>query len=152
MALAVPLSRMERFSPVWLSFGVGRKAMTIDEFRSASQVASRKLSFALIPILILWFGIFMAIVVSYKSESVSVHSFILGFVAASTLLLPFWFVSRALARRHGLICPHCSYWFGTPEVSSVLRTGRCPKCKQDLFSAQQSDGANAALGAPRSSS
>jgi hypothetical protein len=113
--------------------------MSIDEFRSANRLASRKLTVAIIVILIPWFAILIAIVASYKSEAVSALSFVLGLVAASALCVPLWFMSRALARKHALTCPHCSYWFIGAYAIEALRTGRCPKCKQGIFSnAQQS--------------
>ena len=118
--------------------------MSIDEFRSASRLVKRKMNLVLIGMLTTWFAIFWTIVVSYESESVSALSFVLGVVAASTLFVPFWFVARAFARKHGLTCPYCSCWFIIAEAAVAVRTGRCPKCRHELFSAQPSAGGNAA--------
>ena len=115
--------------------------MSIDEFRAASHTTAKKLSFAFIPIFVAWLVVFLIILLPhYRSESFSVSGLVVSLIAVSSLFVPLWLVSRSLARKHGLTCPHCSYWFIGTYAAAALRTRHCPRCKREMFTeAQPSD-------------
>ena len=119
--------------------------MNIDQFRITAQRAAKKLSLACVAIVIPWLVVVMVLLPHYKSEFPFVIGLLIGTIAASCLFVPLWLVSRALARKHGLTCPRCGYWFIGANADEVLRKRQCPKCKQEVFdAAQRSDEPNVA--------
>jgi Zn-dependent protease with chaperone function len=94
--------------------------MNADKFLAASQKATKTLSFAFIPIFVLWFVVFLIVLLPpYKSESFSVFGAVVSLMAAGCLFVLFWLVSRALARKHELVCPRCGYRFKDGALPKV---------------------------------
>ena len=109
--------------------------MNSEEFRAASRLAKKEASWVTIAIFIVWLAFFIGILLPRCEPA---PPFLLGLmamtVAANLLFVPIWFVLRTVARRHDLACPNCGQWFTGMYANDVLKTGRCPKCKSEIFS------------------
>src|SRR5437016_3477163 len=112
--------------------------MSIDEFRKMSRIAKIQASVAAIGIFVPWFVVvFVVLLPRAEPAPPLVLSFLVCALVAACLFIPLWLFMRAVARKHGLICPHCGQWLMGTYADFVLKTGRCCKCKAEIFTDAQ---------------
>ena len=104
---------------------------TRQQFGSELRACRWQLSFALIGATILWMLAFPVICDLHWFHS---HTTLQGvFVVLSLVLLAISYalIAKLLYNRHGLVCPSCREWMGSQ--SRMLSTGKCPRCKAEVF-------------------
>lgn len=107
--------------------------MTRSEFISAKRRFQREISWLGIAWTGLWAAVFMGIGFGFRfwfhDHGVVFYSFLV--VGVVGFLVPFFFMSRFLHRRHRMICPACGNWL---VATRAEETGRCSQCQAEVFS------------------
>jgi hypothetical protein len=107
--------------------------MTKQEFSRAYRVSRRWVSVGALGLLALWLWVFLAVSLKFK-RWFDAHDTVALLWAGFTLVL---FVAgvagiaKFVYKKYGLTCPSCGGWIASQTM--MLKTGRCPKCKREMF-------------------
>jgi hypothetical protein len=104
---------------------------TKQQFGDELRVCRWQLSFALVGVTVLWMLVLPVIcdLPWFHSHTALQGAFIV--LALVLLAVSYAVVAKILYSRRGLVCPSCGDWMGSQ--SRMLSTGRCPRCKAEVF-------------------
>jgi len=107
--------------------------MTRQQFTRAYQVSRRWVTVGVLALTILWFCLFLAVGSKVKTWFSASDAAELSWIAIALGLFVtgVFCIAKFVYRRHGLVCPSCGNWIASQSM--MLKTGRCPKCKEEVF-------------------
>jgi membrane protein YdbS with pleckstrin-like domain len=106
--------------------------MTKDEFINAKHSFQRHISWIVTAWFVLWLVVFFSIGGGFRYwfHDHEVISDMFLFVAIVVFLVPVWFTSKFLHRKHRMVCPSCGNWL---IARSTEVSGKCSRCQSEIF-------------------
>lgn len=107
--------------------------VTRQEYARAYQVSRRWVTAGVLLLTILWFCVFLSAGSKVKTWFRGSDAAELSWIALSLALFVagVFCIARIVYKRHGLVCPSCGDWIASQPM--ILKTGRCPRCKKEMF-------------------
>ncbi len=107
--------------------------MTRHQFSRAYQVSRRWLTVGVLVLTVLWFWFFLAVGSKVKTWFSGSDAAELSWIGIALVLFVTGVIciAKFVYKRHGLVCPSCGDWIASQPM--MLKTGRCPKCKTEMF-------------------
>jgi hypothetical protein len=103
--------------------------MTKTEFITAKRSFNRQISWLVMLWFVLWLVTFFAIGAGFRywfHEHETISTLVLA-AGVLIFIVPVFFISRFLHRKHKLVCPSCGGWL------LIETAGRCSKCQSEIF-------------------
>jgi hypothetical protein len=107
--------------------------ITKAEFSRAYRISRRWITASCFGLTALWAFVFLSIGIRFEAWF-DTHIYGAALWVIFTLALyvtGILVVARLFYKRHGMICPSCGDWIGSQVL--MLKTGRCPRCRSEMF-------------------